>query len=154
VPVPCFLLFLCFKKVTQEIFSKLDETKASRPEFHRSFQWTEEEMDWGHEGPTHQGGAARGWAVPPMCETASIHSWRCPFAYKDSQREKPKYPITFPEHIAIRRCHQPKDREGLEALLGTLPERGIATGSLLYRHTCLRRDEWVVYLGLWVHSSS
>jgi hypothetical protein len=28
VPVPCFLLFLCFRKATQEIFSELDETKA------------------------------------------------------------------------------------------------------------------------------
>jgi hypothetical protein len=27
----CFLLFLCFKKVTQEIFSKLDERKAEVP---------------------------------------------------------------------------------------------------------------------------
>jgi hypothetical protein len=52
VPVPCFLLFLCFKKVTQEIFSELDETKAERPEIHQSFQRTEEEMEWGHEGPT------------------------------------------------------------------------------------------------------
>jgi hypothetical protein len=31
VPVPCFLLFLCFKKVTQEIFSELDETKPEVP---------------------------------------------------------------------------------------------------------------------------
>jgi hypothetical protein len=28
VPVPCFLLFLCFRKATQEIFSELDETEA------------------------------------------------------------------------------------------------------------------------------
>jgi hypothetical protein len=28
VLVPCFLLFLCFRKATQEIFSELDETKA------------------------------------------------------------------------------------------------------------------------------
>jgi hypothetical protein len=27
----CFLLFLCFRKVTQEIFSELDETKAEVP---------------------------------------------------------------------------------------------------------------------------
>jgi hypothetical protein len=27
----CFLLFLCFRKVTQEIFSELDETKAKVP---------------------------------------------------------------------------------------------------------------------------
>jgi hypothetical protein len=33
VLVPCFLLFLCFRKVTQEIFSELDETKAKPPIF-------------------------------------------------------------------------------------------------------------------------
>jgi hypothetical protein len=70
VPVPYFLLFLCFRKATQEIFSELDETKASRPEFHRSFQRTEEEAEWGHEDPTHQGGAALALAAPPMCEGA------------------------------------------------------------------------------------
>jgi hypothetical protein len=60
VPVSCFLLFLCFKKVTQVILSELDETKAKHPEIHRSFQKTEEETEWGHEGPTQQGGAAQG----------------------------------------------------------------------------------------------
>jgi hypothetical protein len=29
MPVPCFLLFLCFRKVTQEIFSELDEKKPN-----------------------------------------------------------------------------------------------------------------------------
>jgi hypothetical protein len=51
VPVPCFLLFLCFIKVTQEIFSQLDETKAEPPNIYGSFQKTEEEMEGGH-GPT------------------------------------------------------------------------------------------------------
>jgi hypothetical protein len=45
VLVPCFLLFLCFRKVTQEIFSELDETKAERPDIKRSFQNTEEESE-------------------------------------------------------------------------------------------------------------
>jgi hypothetical protein len=49
VPVPCFLLFLCFKKVTKEIFLELDETKAEPPNIYRSFQKTEEEMEGGHE---------------------------------------------------------------------------------------------------------
>jgi hypothetical protein len=47
-----------------------------------------------------------------------------------------------------------QDREGPEALPGTLPERGIAAGGLLHHHGCLWSDVWVVYLGLWVHSSS
>jgi hypothetical protein len=28
VPVPCFLLFLCFRSDTQEIFLELDETSS------------------------------------------------------------------------------------------------------------------------------
>jgi hypothetical protein len=47
-----------------------------------------------------------------------------------------------------------RDREGPEALPGTLLERGITTGGLLHHHACLRSDVWVVYLGLRVHSSS
>jgi hypothetical protein len=47
-----------------------------------------------------------------------------------------------------------RDREGPEALFGTLPERGITTGGLLHHHACLWSDVWVVHLGLWVHSSS
>jgi hypothetical protein len=58
VPVPCFLLFLCFRKVTQEIFSELDETKAEHPEIYRSFQRTEEETERGHKPLIQQGGAA------------------------------------------------------------------------------------------------
>jgi hypothetical protein len=58
VPVPCFLLFLCFRKVTQKIFSELDKTKARSPDIHRSFQKTEEETERGHRAPTPQGGAA------------------------------------------------------------------------------------------------
>jgi hypothetical protein len=77
-----------------------------------------------------------------------------PSPIKTPRREKPKYPISFPEHIAIRHRHWPEDREGPEAHPGTLPERGIATRGLLHRHACLRSDEWVVYLGLRVHNSS
>jgi hypothetical protein len=46
------------------------------------------------------------------------------------------------------------DWEGPEALPGTLPERGITVGGLLHHHGRLRSDVWVVYLVLWVHSSS
>jgi hypothetical protein len=52
VPVPYFLLFLCFRKVTQEIFSELDKIKARHPEIYRSFQRTEEETERGHRAPT------------------------------------------------------------------------------------------------------
>jgi hypothetical protein len=154
VPVPCFLLFLCFRKVTHEIFSELDETKARRLDIYRSFQRTEEETERSHKAATPPGGAACPWPAPACCVGPLVHFWRCPFAYKDPRQEKPKHLITFPETHRNPPPSSTRDREDPEALPGTLLERGIATGGLLHRHACLQRDEWVVYLGLWVHSSS
>jgi hypothetical protein len=61
-------LFLCFIKVTQEIFSELDETKAERPEIYRSFQRTEEETERSHRTASPPGGVAQGLAMPPYGE--------------------------------------------------------------------------------------
>jgi hypothetical protein len=81
-------------------------------------------------------------------------SGAAPSPIKTPWGEKPKYLINFPETHRDPPPLSTRDWEGPEALLDTLPERGIATGGLLHRHACLWRDEWVVYLGLWVHSSS
>jgi hypothetical protein len=89
------------------------------------------------------------WVRPPWSTSEAASS-----PIKTHRWEKPKDPINFPETHRDPPPSSTRDREGLEALPGTLPERGIATGGLLHRHACLRRDEWVVYLGLWVHSSS
>jgi hypothetical protein len=58
VPVPYFLLFLCFRNVTQEIFLELDETKAISPNIQRIFQKTEEETERSHWWATPPGSAA------------------------------------------------------------------------------------------------
>jgi hypothetical protein len=58
VPVPYFLLFLCFRNSTQEILSKLDETKARHPDISQSFQKTKEEVERSHWWATPPGGAA------------------------------------------------------------------------------------------------
>jgi hypothetical protein len=71
VPVPCFLLFLCFRKVTQEIFSKLDKIKAEHLDIKRSFQRTEEETKPSQEVVSPPGGAAL--AVPPYGEPHLVH---------------------------------------------------------------------------------
>jgi hypothetical protein len=87
-----------------------------------------------------------------------IPSWStsdaAPSTIKTPQREKRKDPINFLETHRDLPSSSTRDRESPEALPDTLPEREITTGGLLHRHTCLRRDEWVVYLRLWVHSSS
>jgi hypothetical protein len=70
------------------------------------------------------------------------------------RQENPKETNTFYETYCKLPPLSSRDREGPEALPGTLPERGIITGGLLHHHACLWSDVWVVYLGLWIHSSS
>jgi hypothetical protein len=154
VLVPYFLLFLCFKKATQEIFSELDETKAKVPIFPDTRRSPKQRRRVAKGQPHHRvaraspGRATRWWGhlahllMPPFrlyilldgktLNTRSIfHETYC----------KSPPSLTW-------------DREGPEALPGTLPERGITTEGLLHHHACLRSDVWVVYLGLRVHSSS
>jgi hypothetical protein len=141
VPVRCFLLFLCFRKVTREIFSELDETKAEHPEIYRSFQRTEEET----EGATGQPHHRAAWPAPGPRPLVVRLPWStsdvAPLPIKTPRREKPKHPITFPETYRDPPLSSTRDREGPEALPGTLPERGITTGGLLHRHACLWSDE-------------
>jgi hypothetical protein len=68
-----FSAVFVFQKVTQEIFSELDETKAEHPEIHRSFQRTKEETEKGHRAATPQGGVACPWPVPPGGEATLAH---------------------------------------------------------------------------------
>jgi hypothetical protein len=99
VPVPCFLLFLCFRKATQEISSELDEAKAEPaifPEASRSPKmrrrgargWPHTRVARPSPGPRHQGvrppGPPYDAALPP------IYSPRW---------EKPKDPINFPWNL-------------------------------------------------------
>jgi hypothetical protein len=73
VPVLYFLLFLCFRKVTQEIFSELDEIKAEPPNIYPSFQNTKEETERGQGPASPPGGVAQPLAAPPYGEGPLVH---------------------------------------------------------------------------------
>jgi hypothetical protein len=99
VPVPCFLMFLCFRKATQEIFSELDETKAEVPIFpnvrrspkqrqRRTRGQPHHKVAWPAPGPRHQVVGPLG--PPPNVALSPIYS-PC--------RGKSKYPINFPRNI-------------------------------------------------------
>jgi hypothetical protein len=99
VPVPYFLLFLCFRKATQEIFSELDETKVEPPIFPDMRRSTK--MRWrGARGQPHPRAArpspgsrhlgVRPPGPPPDVALPPIYSPRW---------EKPKDPINFPRNI-------------------------------------------------------
>jgi hypothetical protein len=92
---------------------------------------------WSH----HQGAQPRPWPRRPMVRPPWSTSDADPSPIKTPRREKPKRPINFPETHRDPPSSSTRDREGLEVLPGTLPERGITTRGLLHRHSYLRRDE-------------
>jgi hypothetical protein len=81
------------------------------------------------------------WPRPLYVRPPWSTSDAAPSPIKIPRREKPKYPINFPETHRDPSPSSTRDWEGPEPLPSTLPERGIATGGLLHRHACLRRDE-------------
>jgi hypothetical protein len=141
----CQFLVFCYFCVSEKLHRKYSRNwMKPKPDvqiFHGASRTPKKRRSRTRGWPHHQGvrptpGPRRPvvWAPWSTSDTTSS-------PIKTPRREKPKDPITFLEHIAIRRRHRPEDWEGPEALLGTLPERGIATGGLLHRHACLRRDE-------------
>jgi hypothetical protein len=140
VPVPSFLLFLCFKKATQEIFSELDETKAEVPIFPDTRRSPKQRRRGAREQPHHRVAQASPWprhqvvgppGPPPDATLPPIYSPR---------RENPKARLIFHETYCKPPPLSMRDQEGPEALPGTLPEREITTRGLLHHHACLQSD--------------
>jgi hypothetical protein len=139
VPVSYFLLFLCFRKTTQEIFSELEETKAKVPIFPDMRRSPKQR--WRGAGASHTRVA---WPAPGC----TIRWWghlahllTLPFRlYVLLSKETLKPRSIFQKTYCKPPLSSMQDREGPEALPGTLPERGVTTGGLLHHHACLWRD--------------
>jgi hypothetical protein len=99
VPVPCFLLFLCFRKVTQELFSELDETKAEPPIFTEASRRPKTRRRGARGQPHHQGVQPSPWPCPPVVRPPGPPPDATPSPIKFPRREKPKERIAFPQNI-------------------------------------------------------
>jgi hypothetical protein len=99
VPVSYFLLFLCFRKVTQEIFSELDETKAEPPIFTEASRRPKMRQRGARGQPHHQGARPSPWPRPPVVRLPGPTSDAAPSPIKSPRWEKPKGRITFPRNI-------------------------------------------------------
>jgi hypothetical protein len=139
VPVPYFLLFLCFRKATQEIFSELDKKKPKFL-FFPSVTESKAETEGSQRAATPPMARATPWpcqgmvwapSPPPNATLPPIYSPR---------RENPKAPINFStKHTVSRRRHRckigrvqklfpaPCQREELppEAFFITMPVSGV-----------------------------
>jgi hypothetical protein len=99
VPVPCFLLFLCFRKVTQEIFSESDETKAEPPIFTEASRRPKMRRRGPRSQAHHRGARPSPWPCPPMVRLPGPTSDDALSPIKSPRREKPKGWICFPQNI-------------------------------------------------------
>jgi hypothetical protein len=130
----CFLLFLCFRKATQEIFSELDETKTKPAIFPE-----------GSRNPKMRRRGARGQAHPRMARPAPgprHQGVRLPGPLPDAalppiyypRREKPRGRIAFPRNI-LQAAAVIVARSG-----GSRSSSWHPAGGLLHYHGRLRSD--------------
>jgi hypothetical protein len=140
VPVPYFLLFLCFRKVTQQIFLELDKTKAEVP-IYPDTRRSPKQRRRGARGRPHPQ-----WHGPPPGHAAAwcgplidlITSPFCLYILLDEKTLRTQ--SIFQKTYCKPSVSSTRDREGSQALPSTLPERGITTRGLLRHHACLRSD--------------
>jgi hypothetical protein len=151
---PVFCCFCVSEKLHRKYSQNWMKQKLNIPIFNEASRRPKRRRRGAGGQPHHQGARPSPWPCPPVVRPLRPTSDAAPSPIKTPQWEKPKDPINFPETHRDPPPSLTRDREGPKALSGTLPEKGIATGGLLHRHAYLRRDEWEVYLGLWVHSSS
>jgi hypothetical protein len=102
----------------------------------------------GRGQPHHRGARPRPWLRPSMVSPLGPPPDDAPLPIKSPRREKPKRRIAFPRNI-LQAAVVIELRSG-----GSRSSSRHPAGGLLHHHGCLQSDVWVVYLGLWVHSSS
>jgi hypothetical protein len=141
VSVPVFYCF-CVSKILHRKYSRnWTKQKPDVQIFHGASRRPKRRRSQARGQPHHRAAQPRAGPHPLVVWAPWSTSDAASSPIKTPRWEKPKDPITFPEHIVIRCRRRPEDWEGPEALPSILLERGITTGGLLHRHACLRRDE-------------
>jgi hypothetical protein len=151
---PVFCYFCVSEKLHRKYSQNWTKQKPNIQIFHEASRSPKRRRRGATGRPHHRKARPAPGPRPLVVRPPWPTSGAAPSSIKTPRREKPKPLINFPETHHDPPPSSTRDRVGPEALPDTLPERGITTRGLLHRHACLRRDEWVVYLGLWVHSSS
>jgi hypothetical protein len=150
---PIFAIFVFQKSYTENILG-IGRHISQNSYFSRSITESKAETEGCQEAAAPCHGAGHPLAAPWLGVGPWSTSW-CPLPpIYSPRRENLKAPINFHETYYKSPPSSMWDREGPDALPGTLLERGITAGGLLHHHACLQSDAWVVYLGLRVHSSS
>jgi hypothetical protein len=138
--VPYFLLFLCFKKVTKEIFSELDETKAKPPIFTEASQRPKMKWRGARSQAHHREARPSPWPRHPMVRLGGPPPNDALLPISSPRRENLGDGSLFHETYCKPPPSPSRDREDPGALSGTLSERGIPARGLLHHHGRLQSD--------------
>jgi hypothetical protein len=138
---PVFCCFCVSKKLHRKYSRNWTKQKADVQIFTKASREPKRRRKGATGRPHHQGARPAPGPRRPVVWAPWSTSDAAPSPIKTPRREKPKELITFPETHRDPPPSSTRDREGPEALPGTLPERGITTGGLLHHHACLRRYE-------------
>jgi hypothetical protein len=136
-----FCYFYVLEKLHRKYFRNWTKQKPDILKFTEASREPKRRQRGAPSRPHNRAARPRPWPRPLCVRPSRSTSDAAPSPIKNPRREKPKYLINFPETHCDPPSSSTRDQEGLEALPGTLPNRGIATGGLLHRHACLRRDE-------------
>jgi hypothetical protein len=125
-----FSAVLCFRKVTQEIFSELDEMKPKPPIFPNTRR--SPKKSWrGARGPPHHLVAR---VTPRACHPMVCGPWLpsdiAPLSIKSLCHENPKSIGVFPSKVPRHRRRRRPILGDRSLCFGTLPGRGSAPGAI------------------------
>jgi hypothetical protein len=142
----CQFPVLCYFCVSEKLYRKYSQNwTKQKPKFLFFSTWDGfQSRDGGGPGARH----TIGWCGPAPRHATRwwghlAHLLTLPFRLYILLGEENLNPQSiFHETYCKPPPSSTRDREGPEALPGTLPERGITTGGLLHHHACLR--EWCV----------
>jgi hypothetical protein len=99
VPVSYFLLFLCFRKATQEIFSELDKIKAEPPIFTKASRRPKIRWRGARDQAHHRVARPSPWPRHHMVRPGGPPSDTALSPISSPQSEKPKGWIYFSRNI-------------------------------------------------------
>jgi hypothetical protein len=141
----CQFPVFCYFCVSEKLHMKYSRNWTKQKLNHLLFNEASRKLKRRWRGATGRPHNRAAWPAPDQRLLCVRPSWStsdtAPSPIKTPRWEKPRDPINFLETHRDPPPSSTRDREGPDALLGTLPERGIATEGLLHRHACLRRDE-------------
>jgi hypothetical protein len=144
----CQFPVFCYFCISEKLYRKYSQN------------WTKQKLKslitWHEDGVQRRAGDRLGashtcwWRGPGLGRATRgrdhlVHPLTLPFRlFIPSIEKNPRPQTLFQKTYCKPSPSSTRDREGPEALPGTLPERGITTRGLLHHHACLRSDVWVV----------